>query len=297
MVYEPTIDQSRRNQLIDKGYCVFPRLLDVGLLQRVQRVSRRLLDGNSAEEKRRRGHQGNVISLAYQDPVFSELIALPAALEALAALGFARPRYFGGAIIAKEAGSPPLYWHQDWTYWGEPESADPIPHQVFLMWYLTDTSRPNGCLRVVPGSHRMRLDAHDRIGTHDDGIRNQNPETSAGYQPLPGEVDVPVTAGDLVIGDARVLHAAHAKHHRPAAHGHHLVVRAALRRTQRESSGRLPEPGQVDAGLGRGRGKRNDGSCAGGLPRRRAARSPDIRYQRLPAATVIMLRIFRRRGP
>ena len=207
---EPTIDQSRRDQLIDKGYCVVPRLLDIDLLLRVRRVSQRLLDENSAEEKRRRGHQGNVVSLAYQDPVFSELIALPAALEALAALGFTRPRYFGGAIIAKEAGSPPLYWHQDWTYWGEPESADPIPHQVFLMWYLTDTCRPNGCLRVVPGSHRTRLDAHDRIGTHDDGIRDQNPETSAGYQPLPGEVDVAVTAGDLVIGDARVLHAAHA---------------------------------------------------------------------------------------
>ena len=207
---ESTIDQSRRDQLIDNGYCVFPQLLETDLLQRVRRVSRQLLDENSAEEKRKRGHQGNVISLAYQDPVFSELIALPAALEALAALGFARPRYFGGAIIAKEAGSPPLYWHQDWTYWGEPESADPVPHQVFLMWYLTDTSRPNGCLRVVPGSHRMRLEAHDRIGTHDDGIRNQNPETSAGYQPLPGEVDVAVTAGDVVIGDARVLHAAHA---------------------------------------------------------------------------------------
>ena len=207
---EPTIDQSRRDQLIDKGYCVVPRVLDTELLQRVRRVSQRLLDENSAEEKRKRGHQGNVVSLAYQDPVFSELIALPAALDALAALGFARPRYFGGAIIAKEAGSPPLYWHQDWTYWGEPESADPIPHQVFLMWYLTDTNRPNGCLRVVPGSHRMRLDAHDRIGTHDDGIRDQNPETSVGYQPLPGEVDVAVAAGDLVIGDARVLHAAHA---------------------------------------------------------------------------------------
>lgn len=206
----PAIDRSRRDQLIDKGYCVVPRLLDTELLQRVRRASQRLLDENSAEEKRKRGHQGNVVSLAYQDPVFSELIALPAALNALAALDFARPRYFGGAIIAKEAGSPPLYWHQDWTYWGEPESADPIPHQVFLMWYLTDTSRPNGCLRVVPGSHRMRLDAHDRIGTHDDGIRDQNPDTSAGYQPLPGEVDVAVTAGDLVIGDARVLHAAHA---------------------------------------------------------------------------------------
>ena len=78
------------------------------------------------------------------------------------------------------------------------------------MWYLTDTGRANGCLRVVPCSHRMRLEAHDLIGTHDDGTRNQNPESSAGYQTLASEVDVPVTAGDLVVGDARVLHAAHA---------------------------------------------------------------------------------------
>ncbi len=201
---------SRRDQLIDKGYCVVSQVLPNDLLQRVRQVSKRLLDENSAEEKKRRGHQGNVVSLAYQDPVFSELIALPAALEALAGLGFAHPRYFGGAIIAKEGGSPPLYWHQDWTYWEEPESADPIPHQVFLMWYLTDTNRSNGCLRVVPGSHRARLDAHDLIGTHDDGVRHQDPDTTAGYQPLPGEVDIAVTVGDMVIGDARVLHAAHA---------------------------------------------------------------------------------------
>ena len=199
-----------REQLIEHGFCVVERLLTHDLLLRVRQGADRLLDENPAAEKQRRGYQGNVVSLAYQDPVFSHLIALPAALAALTGLGFPRPRYFGGAIIAKEASTPPLYWHQDWVYWGEPESADPIPHQLFLMWYLTDTSRENGCLRVLPRSHRTRLDAHDRIGSHDDGIRHQDPDTSPGYQQLPGEVDVPVTAGDLVLGDARLLHAAHA---------------------------------------------------------------------------------------
>ncbi len=203
-------DTSKRNKLIEEGYCLIPKVLPNDLLERVRQASTRLLDENSAAERKRRGHQGNVVSLNYQDPVFSELIASPDALGALAGLGFNEPRYFGGAIIAKEGGSPPLYWHQDWTYWEEPESADPVPHQVFLMWYLTDTERVNGCLRVVPGSHNKRLEVHDMIGTHDDGVRHQDPETSAGYKPLPGEVDICVTAGDLVIGDARVLHAAHA---------------------------------------------------------------------------------------
>ena len=54
---------------------------------------------NSAEETKRWGQQGNVVSLAYQDPEFSELIALPTVLEALTELGFAHTRYFGGAVI------------------------------------------------------------------------------------------------------------------------------------------------------------------------------------------------------
>ena len=201
---------SERKKLIEEGYCLIPNVLPFELLERVRQASTRLLDENSAEERKRRGHQGNVVSLNYQDPVFSELISSPEALGALARLGFNDVRYFGGAVIAKEGGSPPLYWHQDWTYWGEKESADPVPHQVFLMWYLTDTNPVNGCLRVVPTSHNKRLDVHDMIGTHEDGIRHQDPETSRGYKPLPGEVDICVTAGDLVVGDARILHAAHA---------------------------------------------------------------------------------------
>ena len=65
-----------------------------------------------------------------------------------------------------------------------------------------DAGLAAGCVR--------RLEAHDLIGSHDDGIRHQDPATAPGYQTLPGEVDVPVTAGDLVVGDSRVLHAAHA---------------------------------------------------------------------------------------
>ena len=57
---------------------------------------------------------------------------------------------------------------------------------------------------------RCSLPIRVPISTHDDGIRHLNPASSPGYRTLPAEVDVAVTAGDLVIGDARVLHAAHA---------------------------------------------------------------------------------------
>ena len=200
----------RRQQLLDEGFCVFPGLLGGELLARLRLVSDRLLDAYPEEEKQRRGNQGSVVTIAYQDRAFAELIAWPATWAALRELGFARARYWSGSVIAKEPHSTPLYWHQDWVWWEEPESADPLPHQLFLMWYLTATRPENGCLRALPQSHRRRLDAHDLIGTHDDGIRHRDPTASAGYQTLPGEVDVAVAAGDLVVGDSRVLHAAHA---------------------------------------------------------------------------------------
>ena len=113
-------------------------------------------------------------------------------------------------MIAKEPHSGPLYWHQDWPFWDDAVSADPLPHQLFLMWYLVDTRPENGCLRLLPRSHRLRCDVHDAIGTgHDDTVRHQDPATSPAYQRHPDEVDVTVRAGDLVIGDARLLHAAH----------------------------------------------------------------------------------------
>ena len=152
-----------------------------------------------------------MVTIRFQDRAFCELVAWPPTWEALREeLGFPGTRYWTGSVISKEPHSVRLYWHQDWVWWAEPESADPVPHQLFLMWYLTDTRPENGCLRVLPQSHRRRLDAHDLIGSHDDGIRHLDPATAPGYGTLPGEVDVPVTAGDLVIGDSRVLHAAHA---------------------------------------------------------------------------------------
>ena len=38
----------------------------------------------------------------------------------------------------------------------EPRAYSDLPPQLFAMFYLTDTSPRNGCLRVIPGSHRKR---------------------------------------------------------------------------------------------------------------------------------------------
>ena len=46
----------------------------------------------------------------------------------------------------------PVLWHQDGSYW-------PLaPMEVTTLWLAVDDSTPaNGCMRVIPGTHRMEL--------------------------------------------------------------------------------------------------------------------------------------------
>ena len=150
-------------------------------------------------------------AMAYRYSVLAELIAHPGVLAALGALGFAEPKFGHGRIISKPPQSPPLFWHEDGRFWDDPVSYTWQPIQCFLMYYLTDTDVRNGCLRVIPGSHRKRHALHDETAPmHTDELRTYaNPEDAA-FQRAEGEIDVPVKAGDVVMGYGRLFHASHA---------------------------------------------------------------------------------------
>ena len=193
---------------IEQGYAIFKNILPVSMLERLRTASDEQFVNYTDEQRKASGGQGSIVAMPYLPEVFSELIAHPPALDALRSLGFDRPRFWSGYLIAKEPNTPPSYWHQDWPYWGDPVSADPIPHQLFLMYYLVDTTPQNGCLRVIPGSHQRRFPQHD-MGGHDAGTRYEDPATSPAYASTPVQADASVKAGDLLVGDARILHAPH----------------------------------------------------------------------------------------
>jgi len=199
---------NRRQELLEKGFCKFPRILDHSFLAQLRDQTNQQLDELSEEKKQHSGGQGSIFGLSYRDQVFRDLICLPEAIDSLRSLGFSDPKFWSGYVIAREPGSPRAYWHQDWPFWGEMESWEEVPHQLFLMYYLTDTTPTNGCLRVIPGSHHQRCSAHDHEG-HETPARHEDPETSPAYASHPNEIDVPIQAGDLLVGDARILHAPH----------------------------------------------------------------------------------------
>jgi hypothetical protein len=145
----------------------------------------------------------------HHSPVVDELIELPAVGIACEALGLEGLRSVGSIIILnKPAHGPALYWHQDNMQWNHPKSALPWPTQIFLSIYTVDTHRENGCLRVIPGTHVKRIPLHDALPAAHGPELQESDDSHPAFAEHPDEIDVCARAGDLVIADARVLHAA-----------------------------------------------------------------------------------------
>jgi ectoine hydroxylase-related dioxygenase (phytanoyl-CoA dioxygenase family) len=93
--------------------------------------------------------------------------------------------------------------------WNHPEAASPWPTVIFLSYYMGETTRENGCLRVIPGTHRKRIDLHDSLpDAHGPEIQAIENLEDPVFMDHPESIDVPLKAGDLIIADARLMHAA-----------------------------------------------------------------------------------------
>ena len=201
--------EDKRQQLIEHGYCRFEGVLSGDMLQRLQTITERVLATQSEEKAKQARSTGSMVSVM-SDPGFADLIAYPQALEVLASLGYTQPTFSDGYVISKPPQGPALFWHYDWFAWEDPSAFEKAPQQLFLMYYLVDTTRQNGCLRVIPGSHITHNALHDLLDApHSAALSEAKDMSRPEFSIRPDEVDVPVKAGDLLIGDARILHAAH----------------------------------------------------------------------------------------
>ena len=100
------------------------------------------------------------------------------------------------------SGSAAIGWHPDRKYYLREEEGWMDFDQVKIMMYLDRVGRDGGCLRVIPGSHRMPL--------HRDLAQQ---ELNPGAQPfgLPAS-EIPCMAlesqpGDVILFDHRLWHA------------------------------------------------------------------------------------------
>jgi ectoine hydroxylase-related dioxygenase (phytanoyl-CoA dioxygenase family) len=87
-------------------------------------------------------------------PAFHDLLWHPALVTAAAQLLDGPVRFWHDQLFCK----PPRHggvvaWHQDYSYW-----TRTVPMAHLTCWIaLDDTTRHNGCLQYIPGSHRWNL--------------------------------------------------------------------------------------------------------------------------------------------
>lgn len=199
-----------RHQLEEEGFATIPNVLSAEMLQKARESTTHLIAAQAKGHFATHKSTGSMISV-FDDPFFADLVAWPPALKILTDLGIADPKFTSGYVISKPPHSPPLFWHQDWGGWDDSLSYTEPTLQIFLMYYLVDTSPANGCLRVLKGSHRHRHAMHEAVPqAHTEEISKATDPSHPAFQPIPEDKAVPVRAGDLVIGDSRLLHGAYA---------------------------------------------------------------------------------------
>ncbi|MEM7126440.1 MAG: phytanoyl-CoA dioxygenase family protein [Chloroflexota bacterium] len=221
----PSDALTKRDELVNLGYTIIPGVMPKPLIDELSAWSDNVFTKIHVDPKYR--YQGSDIHVyteerwakmgretdekSFPDPIVKKILEQPLQKELCQQLQLEGLRSHGGIIILSKPGyGPPLYWHQDFMNWNSPQAATPWPTRVFLSYYMTDTTPENGCLRVIPGTHRKRIDLHDILpDAHESEIQAIDDLNHPVFADHPDAIDVPMKAGDLIIADARLMHGAY----------------------------------------------------------------------------------------
>lgn len=111
-------------------------------------------------------------------------------------------------FLAKRPAKPDAVfsWHQDLGYW---PTGTPEPHTATCSLALDDADGENGCLRVVPGSHKSELRPHRPL--HGAG-RDDSHVLSIALSDDDRIVDLPLRRGDITVHDELIIHGSGGNH-------------------------------------------------------------------------------------
>lgn len=129
-----------------------------------------------------------------------ELAHRPEILDAVESLIGPDILVWTSSIFAKNPTSANyVSWHQDLTYWG----LD--PSEVVTAWVaLTDSARDNGCMRVVPGSHKLEVAPH-RDTYAADNLLSRGQEVAVEVDEAMA-VDLVLRPGEMSLHHVKIFH-------------------------------------------------------------------------------------------
>jgi hypothetical protein len=177
-----------------EGYAIFPDVLDRELVDEAARHVEWLMARHPERRPEDLNHE-----LVGDDPFWVRLISDDRLLDV--AEQFIGPdiAVFASHYIVKPPGDgQPVLWHQDAAYW----PLDPM--EVVTLWLAVDDSVPeNGCLRVIPGTHRRDV-AAIRARTDVDNLLSS--ETAMDDVDESRAVDLVLTRGSVSVHHPNIVH-------------------------------------------------------------------------------------------
>jgi ectoine hydroxylase-related dioxygenase (phytanoyl-CoA dioxygenase family) len=210
------VGAEQRKQWDEDGFFIIPGFADpsVGqaMLERVIEISRSAsgpigrdgfivtpeqnLAGSVGAEADAERRVSKVFRL-HRDPVFHAFIQSEPLLAIGRALLGPQIDCFLSQFIFKNPAAWGQPWHQDSFYF----PFDRTP-QVGLWLAVTEATRSNGCLRVLPGSHREPVHEH---------VPDRRPNANFGYVEIvdhdfAGERAVTMAPGDLLVFHSHLMH-------------------------------------------------------------------------------------------
>ena len=137
----------------------------------------------------------------HRDGVFHEWITSAAVTDIASSIVGPRVDCFLSQFIFKNPGAWGQPWHQDSHYFlfGPDNGGRPI---VGLWLAVTEATLDNGCLHVVPGSHKEPVHEH---------VDDRRPGANYGYREIvdfdfTSSVAVTMNVGDLLVFDSHLMH-------------------------------------------------------------------------------------------
>ncbi len=132
----------------------------------------------------------------YSD-AFKALSEHPKLIEAVRSLLGDDLLLFRSTLMLKPAHHGSAHsFHQDSAYW----PMEP-PSLVTVSIALTDSTPENGCIQVIPESHKWGLQEWGRIAREDDGKMTDREDLDTG-----GAIEVPLKAGSALMFHSLVAH-------------------------------------------------------------------------------------------
>lgn len=181
------------------GYVVVRNVLDPVLVREMSQHLQWLMARNPDVRPERLGH-----TLIPDDPFWCRVISDSRLVDIAAQFVGQSLALFASSYFAKPPfDGLPVLWHQDGSYW----PLDP-PDAVVSLWVAVDDSTAeNGCLRVVPGSHRMELKGLIPDSTTPNALLSR---MSAEWIDESKAVDVVLNAGDVSVHSPNIIHGSNA---------------------------------------------------------------------------------------